>query len=95
MLHLARRFGAAHPDTLALGRSLVPELVSIAQEHGPIHLDVTPRSIVMGDETVFAADHSNAPTGERALERELSCCTATACALKFEQGLTEAEAATL
>jgi HEAT repeat protein len=96
LLHLARRFGTAHPDTLALGRSLVPELVSIAQQHGPIHLDVTPRSIVMGDETVFAADHSNAPTGERALERELSWMLHRdgVRALKFAQGLTEAEAAT-
>jgi len=66
------------------------------QRHGPLHLDVTPRSIVMGDDTVFAADHSNAPTGERGLERELSWILHRdgLRALKLEKGLTEAEAAT-
>jgi hypothetical protein len=96
LLHIARRFGAAHPETLALQRRLVPELVLIVQRHAPFHLDVTPRSIVMGDETVFAADHSNAPTGERALERELSWMLHRdgVRGLRFEKGFTEAEAAT-
>ena len=97
LLTLARRLGAGHPDTRALTRRLVPELVQHVQRHGPIELDVTPRSIVLGDETVFAADHSNAPTGERGLERELSWALHRdgLRVLKLERGFTEAEAATL
>src|SRR5262249_22940966 len=96
LLHMARRLGAAHADTRALQRRLVPELVLHVQRHGPLQLDVTPRSIVMGDETVFAADHSNAPTGERALERELSWALHRdgLRRLRLDPGLTEAEAAT-
>ena len=97
LLILARRLGPEPADTRALQRRLVPELVLHVQRHGALHLDVTPRSIVMGDETVFAADHSNAPTGERGLERELSWILHRdgLRALKLEKGLTEAEAATL
>jgi HEAT repeat protein len=96
LLSTARRLGPEHEDSHALRRRLVPELVLCVQRHGPLHLDVTPRSIVMGDETVFAADHSNAPTGERALERELSWILHRdgLRALKFEKGLAEAEAGT-
>jgi len=97
LLITARRIGREHAETRALQRRLVPELVQLVQRHGALHLDVTPRSIVMGDETVFAADHSNAPTGERGLERELSWILHRdgLRALKLETGLTEAEAATL
>ena len=97
LIIMARRLGNDQADTLALKRRLVPELVLLVQRHGGLSLDVTPRSIVMGDETVFAADHSNAPTGERALERELSWILHRdgLRALKLENGLTEAEAATL
>jgi HEAT repeat protein len=97
LLITARRIGREHAETRALQRRLVPELVQLVQRHGALHLDVTPRSIVMGDETVFAADHSNAPTGERGLERELSWILHRdgLRALRLETGLTEAEAATL
>ena len=96
LLAMARRFGVEHADTRALTRRLVAELVLNVRLHGPLHLDVTPRSIVMGDQTVFAADHSNAPTGERALERELSWILHRdgLRSMKLEKGLTEAEAAT-
>ena len=97
LLVIARRLGPQHADTRTLTRQLVAELVLLVQRHGALHLDVTPRSIVLRDETVFAADHSNAPTGERGLERELSWILHRdgLRALKLEQGLTEAEAATL
>jgi HEAT repeat protein len=97
LLIMARRIGREHAETRAHQRRLVPALVQHVQRHGALHLDVTPRSIVMGDETVFAADHSNAPTGERGLERELSWILHRdgLRALKLETGLTEAEAATL
>jgi hypothetical protein len=96
LVHTARHLGARHADTRALQRRLVPELVQQVQRHGPFQLDITPRSIVMGDETVFAADHSNAPTGERGLERELSWALHRdgLRALRFAPGFTEAEAAT-
>ena len=95
LLIMSRRLGDAHPETLALARRLAQELVLHVARHAPIHLDITPRSIVMGDDAVFAADHSNAPTGERALERELSWMLHRdgLRALKFETGLTEDEAA--
>jgi hypothetical protein len=96
LLAMARRLGVENTETRALQRRLVADLVLNVQRHGPLHLDVTPRSIVMGDDTVFAADHSNAPTGERGLERELSWILHRdgLRALKLEKGLTEAEAAT-
>jgi len=96
LLATARRLGVENAETRALQRRLVADLVLNVQRHGPLHLDVTPRSIVMGDDTVFAADHSNAPTGERGLERELSWILHRdgLRALKLEKGLTEAEAAT-
>jgi len=96
LLAMARRLGGENAETRALQRRLVADLVLNVQRHGPLHLDVTPRSIVMGDDTVFAADHSNAPTGERGLERELSWILHRdgLRALKLEKGLTEAEAAT-
>ena len=96
LLAMARRLGVENAETRALQRRLVADLVLNVQRHGPLHLDVTPRSIVMGDDTVFAADHSNAPTGERGLERELSWILHRdgLRALKLEKGLTEAEAAT-
>jgi len=96
LLAMARRLGVENAETRALQRRLVADLVLNVQRHGPVHLDVTPRSIVMGDDTVFAADHSNAPTGERGLERELSWILHRdgLRALKLEKGLTEAEAAT-
>jgi len=96
LLAMARRLGVENAETRALQRRLVADLVLSVQRHGPLHLDVTPRSIVMGDDTVFAADHSNAPTGERGLERELSWILHRdgLRALKLEKGLTEAEAAT-
>jgi len=96
LLTMSRRLGRGHPESLALERRLVQELVLNAERHAPFRLDITPRSIVMGDEAVFAADHSNAPTGERELERELSWMLHRdgLRALKFERGLTEAEAAT-
>ena len=96
LLATARRLGVENAETRALERRLVADLVLNVQRHGPLHLDVTPRSIVMGDDTVFAADHSNAPTGERGLERELSWILHRdgLRALKLEKGLTEAEAAT-
>jgi len=96
LLAMARRLGVENAETRALQRRLVADLVLTVQRHGPLHLDVTPRSIVMGDDTVFAADHSNAPTGERGLERELSWILHRdgLRALKLEKGLTEAEAAT-
>ena len=96
LLAMARRLGVENTETRALQRRLVADLVLSVQRHGPLHLDVTPRSIVMGDDTVFAADHSNAPTGERGLERELSWILHRdgLRALKLEKGLTEAEAAT-
>ena len=97
LLTMARRLGNEHGETRALKRRLVPELVKIVQRHGALHIDVTPRSIVLGDETVFAADHSNAPTGERGLERELSWMLHRdgLRVLRFEPGFTEAESATL
>ena len=96
LLAMARRLGVENAETRALQRRLVADLVLNVQRHGPLHLDVTPRSIVMGDDAVFAADHSNAPTGERGLERELSWILHRdgLRALKLEKGLTEAEAAT-
>jgi len=96
LLATARRLGVENAETPALQRRLVADLVLTVQRHGPLHLDVTPRSIVMGDDTVFAADHSNAPTGERGLERELSWILHRdgLRALKLEKGLTEAEAET-
>jgi len=96
LLAMARRLGVENAETRALQRRLVADLVLNVQRHGPVQLDVTPRSIVMGDDTVFAADHSNAPTGERGLERELSWILHRdgLRALKLEKGLTEAEAAT-
>ena len=96
LLAMARRLGVENAETRALQRRLVADLVLNVQRHGPLQLDVTPRSIVMGDDTVFAADHSNAPTGERGLERELSWILHRdgLRALKLEKGLTEAEAAT-
>jgi len=96
LLHVARRLGPEHEDARALGRRLVPELVKLANTHGPLILELTPRSVVLGDETVFAADHSNAPTGERALERELSWVLHRdgLRRLRFDPGMTEAEAAT-
>src|SRR5262245_44844363 len=96
MLHTARRLGAENEDARALKRRLVPELVGLASRYGPLEIDITPRSLVLGDETVFAADHSNAPTGERGLERELSWVLHRdgLRALRLDRGLTEAEAAT-
>ena len=97
LLHMTRRFGAQHEEARALARRLVPELVLVVHRHAPFQLDITPRSIVMGDETVFVADHSNAPTGERGLERELSWMLHRdgLRALHVVPGLTETEAGAL
>jgi HEAT repeat protein len=96
LLTMSRRLGRGHPESLALERRLVQELVLNVERHAPFRLDITPRSIVMGDEAVFAADHSNAPTGERELERELSWMLHRdgLRGLEFATGLAEAEAAT-
>ncbi len=72
LLHLARRHGPDGDAVRALRQRLVAELVVHVQDHAPITLDITPRSLVIGDDAVFTADNSNAPTGERALEHELS-----------------------
>ena len=94
LIHLARRRGTTDEDVLALRARLVADLVVLAQDHAPFALEVTPRSIVLGDEAVFEAENSDAPVGERALERELSWVLHRdgIRALGFERGFDEREA---
>lgn len=93
LVHWVRRHGPGDPDTRALRGRLVADLVLLVQDHAPIELEVTPRSIVLGDEAVFVADNANAPTGERALEHELPWVLHRdgIRALRFEQGFEERE----
>ncbi|MCE9627862.1 MAG: hypothetical protein K8R56_08095, partial [Candidatus Eisenbacteria bacterium] len=93
-MHLSRRYHAEQPDAAALRRRLIAELVLLVQDHAPFRLEITPRSIVLDDEPVFEAENSNAPVGERALERELSWVLHRdgIRALRFERGLDEREA---
>ena len=76
---------------------LAGELIGLARDHAPFALEVTPRSIVLDDEPVFVADNSNAPTGELALEHELSWILHRdgIRTLRFAPGLTDHEAGTL
>jgi len=96
LVHLARRLGPESDDVRACRRRLAPDLARLASAHGPLRLDITPRSIVLGDEAVFTADHANAPIGERALERELSWVLHRdgLRAIVLEPDFSEAEAAT-
>jgi HEAT repeat protein len=71
LVHVARRHGAFAVDTRVLRARLAAELVILVQDHAPLELAVTPRSIVLEDEPVLVADNSNAPLGEPALEHEL------------------------
>ncbi len=97
LLHLARRRGAEDLDVRALRGRLLADLVILVQDHAPFELEITPRSIVLEDEPVFVAENSNAPTGERALERELSSVLHRdgIRALAFEHGLDEHQAGAL
>ncbi len=97
LVHLARCRGAADPDVRALRGQLLARLVILVQDHAPFELEVTPRSIVLEDQPVFTAENSNAPTGERALERELSWVLHRdgIRALGFERGLDERQAGAL
>lgn len=97
LIHLARRRGPDDFDVRALRGRLLADLVILVQDHAPIALEVTPRSIVLDDEPVFVAENSNAPTGERALERELSWVLHRdgIRALSFERGIDEREAGLL
>ncbi|MEQ1832199.1 MAG: HEAT repeat domain-containing protein [Candidatus Eisenbacteria bacterium] len=94
LVHLSRRRGSDDFDVRALRGRLLADLVVIVQDHAPFALEVTPRSIVLDDEPVFEAENSNAPVGERALERELSWVLHRdgVRALRFERGLDEREA---
>src|SRR5439155_23890132 len=95
LLHLARRHGTAGVEVSALRARLLADMVVLVQDHAPIELEVTPRSIVCEDEPVFVADNSNAPTGEPAPERELSWILHRdgIRALRFERSLSEREGA--
>ena len=95
LLHLARRLGADGVEVSALRGRLLADMVVLVQDHAPIELEVTPRSIVFDDQPVFVADNANAPTGEQALERELSWVLHRdgIRTLRFEQGLSEREGA--
>ena len=97
LVHLARRRGPDDVDVRALRGRLLADLVILVQDHAPLELQVTPRSIVLDDEPVFVADNSNAPVGERALERELSWVLHRdgIRSLRLERGVDEHEAATL
>src|SRR5262249_57794750 len=53
LLHVARRLGPDNEAARSLERRLVPEMVKLADMFGPLILELTPRSIVLGDETVF------------------------------------------
>jgi hypothetical protein len=97
LLHLTRRHGANSGASRALHQRLVAELVVHVQDHAPITLEITPRSIVIGDEPVFTADNANAPTGERELEHELSWVLHRdgLRSLQLTVGLNDGEAAAL
>jgi hypothetical protein len=97
LVHWARRHGEGDPDTRALRGRLAADLVLLVQDHAPIQLEVTPRSIVLEDEAVFVADNANAPTGERALEHELPWVLHRdgIRALRFERGFEERESGAL
>lgn len=94
LVHLSRRYHRDQPDASALRRRLTAELVLLVQDHAPFRLEVTPRSIVLEDQPVFVAEHSNAPAGEGSLRRELPWLLHRdgIRALTFERGLTEPEA---
>jgi hypothetical protein len=95
LLHVARQRGADGVDACAHRGRLVADTVVLVQDHGPFELEVTPRSIVLGDEPVFVAEHSNAPTGGPALEHELSWILHRdgVRVVRFERGVDESEAA--
>lgn len=97
LVHTARRLGAGSVEARALRGRLVADLVILVQDHAPLELEVTPRSVVLGDEPVFVADHSNAPAGEGGLEYELPWLLHRdgIRALRFESGLNEREGAAL
>ena len=95
LLQLARRYGADGLEVRALRGRLLADIVVLVQDHAPFELEVTPRSIVFEDDPVFVADNANAPTGELALEHELSWVLHRdgIRALRFHRGLNEREGA--
>ena len=71
-LHLGRRWSRTAVETMTLRDQLALGLPEIVQAAGDVTLDVTPRSLVLGDVAVFIAEHANDADGGAGLERELS-----------------------
>ena len=71
-LLLGRRLSRGAPETRALREELAFRLAELVQARGEFTLDVTPRSLVLGDTPVFVAEHANDARPGRGLEHELS-----------------------
>ena len=71
-LLLGRRLNRDAPETRALREELAYRLAELVQARGEFTLDVTPRSLVLGDAPVFVAENANDAGPGRGLEHELS-----------------------